>query len=99
VVASRSSGRAEEAATIELIIFGINPRQQSGNADGLVAAVRRRRPRNPPTSSTADWPQLHRSARRICGGGFDQIRDPRPPSRHIDDFIDRFVAELGPRQN
>ncbi|HEY6647430.1 MAG TPA: TIGR03854 family LLM class F420-dependent oxidoreductase, partial [Mycobacterium sp.] len=68
--------------------------------DALVAAVKRRRPDVDPTELiSAGWPQLHRKLDAYLAAGLTKfVIRPALPSK-IDDFIDRFVAELVPREN
>ncbi|OBF33557.1 LLM class F420-dependent oxidoreductase [Mycobacterium sp. ACS1612] len=95
--------RAAAAAgrEIEPDHFGINLAVSDGDVpDALAAAVRRRRPDVDPTELIASgWPQLHRQLDGYLAAGLTKfvIR----PALHADmaAFIDRFVAELGPRQN
>jgi probable F420-dependent oxidoreductase len=95
--------RAAAAAgrEIEPDHFGINLAVCDGDVpDALAAAVRRRRPDVDPAELIAsDWPQLHRQLDSYLAAGLTKfvIR----PALHADvsAFIDRFVAELGPRQN
>ncbi|WP_101946854.1 TIGR03854 family LLM class F420-dependent oxidoreductase [Mycobacterium sp. 3519A] len=95
--------RAAAAAgrEIEPDHFGINLAVCDGDVPGaLAAAVRRRRPDVDPAELIAsDWPQLHRQLDGYLAAGLTKfvIR----PALHADvsAFIDRFVAELGPRQN
>lgn len=68
--------------------------------DALVAAVKRRRPDVDPSDLIAgDWPQLHRQLDAYLAAGLTKfvIRPALPAN--VGDFIDRFVAELTPRQN
>jgi probable F420-dependent oxidoreductase len=93
---------AEEAGReIEPDHFGINLAVSDGGVpDALVAAVKRRRPEIDPAELIAgDWHQLHRQLDAYLEAGLTKfvIRPALPAN--IDAFIDRFVAELGPRQN
>ena len=68
--------------------------------DGLVAAVKRRRPDvNPADLIAGDWPQLHRQLDAYLAAGLTKFVIRPAQQANIDDFIDRFVAELVPRQN
>jgi probable F420-dependent oxidoreductase len=93
---------ADEAGReVEPDHFGINLAVSDGGVpDALVAAVKRRRPDVDPTDLIAvGWPQLHRQLDAYLAAGLTKfvIRPALPAN--VDDFIDRFVAELGPRQN
>jgi len=67
---------------------------------GLVAAVKRRRPDVDPADLIAtDWPQLHRQLDAYLAVGLTKFVIRPALQANIDDFIDRFVAELIPRQN
>ncbi|GAC1396815.1 MAG: TIGR03854 family LLM class F420-dependent oxidoreductase [Mycobacterium sp.] len=93
---------ADEAGReIEPDHFGINIAVSDGRlSDGMVAALKRRRPgADPAELIAADWPQLHRRLDAYLGAGLTKfVIRPAQPSR-VDDFVDRFVAELLARQN
>jgi len=102
VVASRSSGAAAEAGReIEPDHFGINLAVSDGGlTSGLVAAVKRRRPDVDPADLIAgDWPHLHRQLDGYLAAGLTKFVIRPANQANIDDFIDRFVTELTPRQN
>ena len=102
MAASRSSGRLHEAdREIEADHFGINLAVSDGDMpDGLVAAVKRRRPDvDPADLIAADWSQLHRQLDAYLAAGLTKFVIRPAQQANIDDFIDRFVAELVPRQN
>ena len=92
---------AEAGREIEPDHFGINLAVGDGELPRyLPAAVRSRRPDLEPADLiAAGWPQLHRQLDAYLAAGLTKfvIR----PIRHASmaDFIDRFVAELVPRQN
>ena len=70
----------------------------------MLAAVRGRRPDVDPTDLVAeDWPQLHRQLDGLIAAGLTKfVIRPVGPARSeesIEEFIDRFVVELLPRQN
>jgi hypothetical protein len=68
--------------------------------DGLVAAVQRRRPDvNPADLIAGDWPHLHRQLDAYLAAGLTKFVIRPAQQANIVDFIDRFVAELVPRQN
>jgi probable F420-dependent oxidoreductase len=92
---------AEAGREIEPDHVGINLAVSGGDVpDALAAAVRRRRPDVDPADLIAgDWPQLHRQLDAYLAAGLTKfvIRPALPAD--IGEFIDRFVAELVPRQN
>ncbi|HET7665198.1 MAG TPA: TIGR03854 family LLM class F420-dependent oxidoreductase [Mycobacterium sp.] len=93
---------AEEAGReFEADHFGINLAVGDGDIpDGLVAAAKRRRPDVDPADLIArDWSQLHRNLDAYLAAGLTKFVIRPAPQADIDDFIDRFVAELLPRQN
>ncbi|OCB56789.1 LLM class F420-dependent oxidoreductase [Mycobacterium vulneris] len=68
--------------------------------DALLAAVRRRRPDvDPKELIAADWPDLHRQLDGYQAAGLTKfvIRAAGPADRRA--FLERFTAELLPRQN
>lgn len=68
--------------------------------DALLAAVRRRRPDvDPKELIAADWPDLHRQLDEYQAAGLTKfvIRAAGPADRRA--FLERFTAELLPRQN
>jgi probable F420-dependent oxidoreductase len=92
---------AEEAGReIEADHFGINLAVSDGPLpDQLVGAVRRRRPDLDPTELVADsWSRLHRQLDAYLEAGLTKFVI-RPAGARTAEFIDRFVAELLPRQN
>jgi probable F420-dependent oxidoreductase len=92
---------AEAGREIEPDHFGINLAVSDGDVpDALVAAVKRRRPDvNPADLIAADWPQLHRQLDAYLGAGLTKFVIRPALQANLGDFIDRFVAELIPRQN
>jgi probable F420-dependent oxidoreductase len=92
---------AEAGREIEPDHFGINLAVSSGGlTDGLVAAVKLRRPDVDPADLIAgDWPQLHRQLDGYLAAGLTKFVIRPANHANIDDFIDRFVTELTPRQN
>ena len=92
---------AEAGRTIEPDHFGINLAVGDGApSHRLLEAVRRRRPDVDPTELVAaDWPQLHRRLDAYLDAGLTKfvIRPAGPMD--LTAFVDRFVAELVPRQD
>jgi probable F420-dependent oxidoreductase len=95
------SAAAEAGREIEPDHFGINIAVCDGEmSDGLVAAVKRRRPDvNPADLIAGDWPHLHRQLDAYVAAGLTKFVIRPAQQTNLDDFIDRFVAELVPRQN
>ncbi len=92
---------AEAGREIEADHFGINLAVGNGAMpDGLVAAVKRRRPDVDPAELIAsDWPQLHRQLDAYLAAGLTKFVIRPAGQANMGEFIDRFVAELVPRQN
>jgi probable F420-dependent oxidoreductase len=92
---------AQADREIEADHFGINLAVSDGDIpDGLIAAVKRRRPDvDPADLIAADWSQLHRRLDAYLAAGLTKFVIRPAQQANIDDFIDRFVAELVPRQN
>jgi probable F420-dependent oxidoreductase len=92
---------AESDREIEPDHFGINLAVGEGElSDEVVAAVKRRRPDLDPADLIAkDWSHLHRHLDAYLAAGLTKFVIRPAPQAPIDDFIDRFVAELLPRQN
>ena len=80
--------------------FGINLAVSDGGVPAeLAAAVRRRRPDVDPDELIADsWSSLHRRLDAYTEAGLSKFVI-RPAGPRTPEFIDRFVAELLPRQN
>jgi probable F420-dependent oxidoreductase len=95
--------QAAEAAgrEIEPDHFGINLAVSDGDLpDELVSAVRRRRPDIDPTQLiSAGWSHLHRQLDGYLEAGLTKFVIRPAGQLRSADFIDRFVAELLPRQN
>jgi probable F420-dependent oxidoreductase len=95
--------RAADAAgrEIEPDHFGINLAVSDGEVpDALAEAVRRRRPDVDPTELIAGgWPQLHRQLDGYLAAGLTKFVIRPALHTNMPAFIDRFVAELGPRQS
>jgi probable F420-dependent oxidoreductase len=92
---------AESGRTIEPDHFGINLAVSDGELpDGLATAVRRRRPDLEPAELIADsWPRLHDRLDAYVAAGLSKFVIRPAAAEPVDKFIDRFVAELIPRQN
>jgi probable F420-dependent oxidoreductase len=92
---------ADAGREIEPDHFGINLAVGDGQLPRyLPAAVRSRRPDLEPADLfAADWPQLHRQLDAYLEAGLTKFVIRPLGRRRMDDFIDRFVAELIPRQN
>jgi probable F420-dependent oxidoreductase len=104
--ARRGRAQIEEAAeaagrVIEPDHFGINLAVSTGGLPAdLLNAVQRRRPDVDPRELVADgWPQLHRMIDEYLAAGLTKfvIRPVDPGGEG--QFIDRFGAELLPREN
>ncbi|SOX51400.1 TIGR03854 family LLM class F420-dependent oxidoreductase, partial [Mycobacterium ahvazicum] len=66
----------------------------------LVAAARRRRPDvDPADLIAADWDQLHRQLDGYLDAGLTKFVIRPAGAEPVEDFVDRFVAELAARQN
>jgi probable F420-dependent oxidoreductase len=92
---------AEAGRAIEPDHFGISLAvAEDGLSDELVAAARQRRPDVDPADLIASgWPALHRQLDGYIAAGLTKFV-VRPAGRQpVDDFVNRFVAELVPRQN
>ena len=104
--AQRGREQIEEAAAeagrvVEPDHFGINLAVSDGGLPAeLISAVRRRRPDVDPEELVADgWSQLQRRIDKYLAAGLTKFVI-RPVGRDgIDGFIDRFAAELLPREN
>ncbi|MGV0850300.1 TIGR03854 family LLM class F420-dependent oxidoreductase [Mycolicibacterium phlei] len=91
---------AEAGREIEPDHFGINLAVADGEpAEQLLAAVRRRRPDVDPSELiAADWPQLHRQIDAYLRAGLTKFVIRPAGNTSMTAFVDRFVAELAPRQ-
>lgn len=92
---------AEAGRTVESDHYGINVAvAENGLPDDVLAAIRKRRPDVDPTELVADgWPQLHRMIDGYLAAGLTKFVIRPTGSGGIDEFIDRFAAELLPREN
>jgi probable F420-dependent oxidoreductase len=104
--ARRGRVRIEEAAAeagrvVEPDHFGINLAVSEGGLPAaLISAVRRRRPDVDPEELVADgWSQLHRRIDDYLAAGLTKFVIRPVGQDGIDGFIDRFAAELLPREN
>jgi probable F420-dependent oxidoreductase len=92
---------AEAGRQIEPDHFGISLAVAVGELPAeLAAAVRRRRPDvDPAELVAADWDQLHRQLDAYLEAGLTKFVIRQASTGPADAFIDRFVAELGGREN
>jgi len=93
---------ADEAGrAIEPDHFGISLAVADGElAPELAAAVRSRRPDvNPAELVAGGWEQLHRQLDGYIAAGLTKFVIRPAGTAPVDEFIDRFVAELAGRQN
>lgn len=94
--AARTAGRE-----IEPDHYGISLAVGDGDMpDAVIAAVRSRRPDvDPADLVAADWPQLHRQLDGFIAAGLTKFVIRPAGSVEVEAFVDRFAAELLPRQN
>lgn len=92
---------ADAGREIEADHFGLSVAVAgNGLPDAVVAAVRSRRPdADPADLLAADWPALHRQIDALVAAGLTKFVIRPVGETPIDEFIDRFVEELLPRQN
>ena len=92
---------AENGREIEPDHYGLSLAVGNGALpEEVLAAVRSRRPDADPTDLVAaDWPQLHRQLDGLIAAGLTKFVIRPVGSAPVEEFIDRFVAELLPRQN
>ncbi|MDT5177134.1 MAG: hypothetical protein QOJ95_1332 [Mycobacterium sp.] len=95
-VAAAEAGRA-----VEPDHYGINVAvAENGLPDEVLAAIRKRRPDVDPTELVADgWPQLHRMIDGYLEAGLTKFVIRPTGGVSTDEFVDRFAAELLPREN
>ncbi|WP_328356517.1 TIGR03854 family LLM class F420-dependent oxidoreductase [Mycobacterium sp. NBC_00419] len=103
-LAARRSIEREAAAAgreIEADHFGLSLAVGDGELpDEVIAAVRARRPdADPADLLAADWPALHRQLDGLIAAGLTKFVIRPFGATPAEEFIDRFVAELLPRQN
>ena len=91
----------EASREIEPDHFGISLAVADGGlTDEMAAGIRSRRPGVDPTDLVAgDWSDLHRQLDGYIAAGLTKfvIRPAGPGG--VDEFLDRFIAELLPREN
>jgi probable F420-dependent oxidoreductase len=94
--AAEQSGRA-----VEPDHFGINVAvAEHGLPDEALAAIRKRRPDLDPTELIAGgWPQLHRMIDGYLEAGLTKFVIRPAGDGDTAAFVDRFAAELLPREN
>ena len=92
---------AEAGRQIEPDHFGISLAVADGALPAeLTAAVRHRRPDvDPAELVAADWDQLHRQLDAYLDAGLTKFVIRQASPGPVDEFIDRFVAELAGREN
>lgn len=92
---------AEAGREVDPDHFGINLAVADGHpSPQLLAAVRQRRPDvDPADLIAADWPQLHRQLDAYLAAGLTKFVLRSAGSAPTEQFVDRFVAEVVPRQN
>jgi probable F420-dependent oxidoreductase len=104
--ARRGRERIETAAAaagrvMEPDHYGINVAvAENGLPDEVLASIRTRRPDVDPTELAADgWPRLHRMIDGYLAAGLTKFVIRPTGSGDLDGFVDRFAAELLPREN
>jgi probable F420-dependent oxidoreductase len=92
---------AEAGRAVEPDHYGINVAvAENGLPDDVLAAIRKRRPDIDPTELIADgWSGLHRMIDGYLAAGLTKFVIRPTGSGSTDAFIDRFAAELLPREN
>ncbi|KAA0095884.1 TIGR03854 family LLM class F420-dependent oxidoreductase [Mycolicibacterium sp. P1-18] len=98
----RIEAAAEEAGrAVEADHYGVNVAvAENGIPDDVAAAVRARRPDVDPTELVADgWPALHRMIDGYLEAGLTKFVIRPTGGVGTDEFVDRFAAELLPREN
>jgi len=92
---------ADNGRQIEPDHYGLSLAVGDGTLpEEVLAAVRSRRPDADPADLVAtDWPQLHRQLDGLIAAGLTKFVIRPMGSAPVEEFIDRFVAELLPRQN
>jgi probable F420-dependent oxidoreductase len=92
---------AEAGRVVEPDHYGINVAvAENGLPDEVLAGFRKRRPDVDPTELVADgWPQLHRMIDGYLAAGLTKFVIRPIGGVGTDEFVDRFAAELLPREN
>jgi probable F420-dependent oxidoreductase len=92
---------SEAGRQIEPDHYGISLAVADGElSPQLVAAAKRRRPElDPGELIAADWDRLHRQLDAYVDAGLTKFVIRPAGTAPLDGFLDRFVAELIPRQN
>jgi probable F420-dependent oxidoreductase len=92
---------AEAGRAVEPDHYGLSLAVADGGLpDEIAAAVRTRRPDVDPAELVAgDWPQLHRQLDGLIAAGLSKFVIRPVGDTPSDEFIDRFIDELLPRQN
>lgn len=92
---------AEVGRTVEPDHYGLSLAVADGHLpDEIAAAVRARRPDVDPTELIAgDWQQLHRQLDGLIAAGLSKFVVRPVGGAPADEFIQRFIDELLPRQN
>jgi probable F420-dependent oxidoreductase len=92
---------AEAGRTIEPDHYGLSLGVADGGLrDEIAAAIRTRRPDVDPADLVAgDWSQLHRQLDGLIAAGLSKFVIRPVGDTPADEFIDRFIVELLPRQN
>ncbi|MGE2717048.1 TIGR03854 family LLM class F420-dependent oxidoreductase [Mycolicibacterium litorale] len=92
---------ADAGRHIEVDHFGISLAVADGDlSDQMVDVVRRRRPDVDPSALIApDWPALHRQLDAYLAAGLTKFVIRPAATVPMDEFVERFAAELLPRQN
>lgn len=92
---------AEAGRRIEPDHYGISLAVADGELSSeLAAAARRRRPElDPGELIAADWDRLHRQLDAYIDAGLTKFVIRPAGQAPLDEFLDRFAAELIPRQN
>ncbi len=95
------SEAAEAGREIEPDHFGISLAvAEGGLSDDMAAAVRSRRPDVDPAELVAGtWDDLHRQIDGYVAAGLTKFVVRPAGGSGLDEFVDRFIAELLPRQN
>jgi probable F420-dependent oxidoreductase len=92
---------AEAGREIEPDHFGISLAVADGGlTDEMAAGIRSRRPDVDPTDLVAgDWSDLHRQLDGYIAAGLTKFVIRPAGASGVDEFLDRFIAELLPREN